>query len=432
MQLRTRSRGSKTPLNAVYNQVLEDCGKLDGSYVIEDAFEDTERMTDIVTKDYHERRKRGEIIINPMSRVTTMRNTSGTTGSYSCPGDPCTQKISVTHGAWLLHPSRLGLVQHAPGWWEFEQGTLKKLAGTQAHAGVAAPEWEGLVFLAELKETAQFLINPIAGFQRKVRQALKQKRLAAKCKRRGKNREKLPAWLIPHCSPKWSRITVADFMGEFWLQYRLGILPLAYDIESLIEARIKDERLVRPTKRISRGKAEDMFTRDAEDVIMSTWNATRSVTTNVTAKARAGVIYQPDYENSYGFKWQEVPSAVWEAATLSFVIDRFSNVGDWIRAIQPKVGVKYLGEWTSFSVEKNTVGDTVSSFKTTPTSCSNLSSPTAHEELLETYYSRHKGVTTGLAFRPVPYKDLTDSSWNTAKKHVLDHLALLRALLRTK
>lgn len=44
---------------------------------------------------------------------------------------------------------------------------------------------------------------------------------------------------------------------------------------------------------------------------------------------------------------ENIPSVLWEATTLSFVWDWFFNIGSFLNALKPKVGVEVLGATTS-------------------------------------------------------------------------------------
>jgi hypothetical protein len=53
-----------------------------------------------------------------------------------------------------------------------------------------------------------------------------------------------------------------------------------------------------------------------------------------------------------GLHLSNLPSSIWEAIPFSFVADWVINLGDWIRAVTPKAGVKILA--TGVTVKKRT------------------------------------------------------------------------------
>jgi hypothetical protein len=58
------------------------------------------------------------------------------------------------------------------------------------------------------------------------------------------------------------------------------------------------------------------------------------------------------FESIRDFGWTEVPLAAWELVPFSFVVDWIVNVGDWLEAVQPKVGVRTLAEGITVKSER--------------------------------------------------------------------------------
>lgn len=405
---RFRNSGGFDPLTYDMEQV--DCqGALTvaSGTLLEHANGTYRSMQDVVIPDFKKRVARGEVIVNPMDQVSITRMTVGTTAKYASPCDPVDQTLAHTNGYRILHHNYLGQLYHAPA--STDVGSLKILAGTQALAGIASPEFEGMVFLAELRETMRMLRHPVAGY---VAFLEKIKKIARGTRGIGSDGR---AYKI-----------LKDFIAGQWLHYRYGIMPLVHDAEALVKA---IEALGHEEKRkTSRGFATDV---DERNLMLSGtaghWDVTKKVNTNQQTAVRAGILYSVDKSASFGMRLQDVPAAAWEAIPFSFVSDWFLNLGDWVRAITPKAGVKVLGSWTTVETETISSGTGSSEFNPPQGSQSySIEDPTSYEVLVTTRKIRTPGVELGVAFEPLPF------AGDFGAKRILDLSALARQLLKSK
>lgn len=291
-------------------------------------------MVDVVVPDFFKRIKAGEIIINPMNSTIVERHLTLANIQYRKSGDGCvTWPYYSTQNRFEFDTLNSG---HVPMDIDFEQ--LKTLAGTKAAAGVTEPTLAGLVEIAESRETVQMLKKPIDIFRSKALGARARVRKDKKLFR------------------KWKGRRVEEFLNNAWLSYRYGITPLIFTVQDLLEALGKTHMSIRQT---SRGRATD---ERVETMVYSTGVTPTAgqyrldtITTNRSAMARAGVIYEQFYDNRFGLSWNDVPRAFWELLPYSFVADWFLNLGDVFGAITPKAGVRVLGQWTSTEDRVNTV-----------------------------------------------------------------------------
>lgn len=136
---------------------------------------------------------------------------------------------------------------------------------------------------------------------------------------------------------------------KLWLEYRYGWMPLVYDIVDTLKAiHADDMRASGPnTVKTARGKAD------------TTYNRSTALTSNVGGITSLGVRSETHeysirgyilYRDLLGgvfrrlndFGLFDVPRAAWELVPLSFVVDWFVPVGDYLAAIQPKYGVEVI------------------------------------------------------------------------------------------
>lgn len=301
---------------------------------------------DEITQDmdgagFHASSKSGSIHVNPFySRKRVFWAVSKGAGTWSRKtGTGC----AACTGSLVNTGTRTGTTgassssYSAPNAWPSDEN-LKIDAGTQAMAGVAGPKLAGLVTLAEMGETYRFLRNPFQMLARLNRRANTWRR------DRGGNMETVE--------------DLADYMDAAVggrLAYRYAVLPIINDVNSAIAAFAQDysDRRERFT---SRGRVEVIRPQQAVLTNLPAssgggWALQNHRKWDRTVEVRAGVLYEHHLtlNSNLGFSVDQIPIASWEAITLSFVADWLWNVGDYIQAITPKVGVNILGSWTTLS-----------------------------------------------------------------------------------
>jgi len=377
---------------------------------ISDAYGTTKMMWDWVTPKYQQLSSDGRVIVKPMNQIIEERSMSGVAPKldrYS--GSPLELASTYTYGdgQWLLTSgvNHLGLVQHLLV--DLDVSQLSVLAGTSARANINPPEFQGLVFLAELRETLKFLKSPLTAWNRYLRN---KQRSARRKKSRMSNAE---------YAKKHGR-TLADYITSGWLSYRYGALPLIYDVNDAVEALT---RVALTNRQTARGYAQNYGEESAtQEFIGGSVSFSKDKETTRKVELRAGILYEYDYHDTFGVGIEQVPITIWEVIPFSFVADWFVNVNDYIGAITPKAGVKVLGSWTV----KNDVTETKasgSSSSGTDSKWINTVASESTEVLTTTVKSRYVGTELGIATRPLPY------SGDIGKKRILDTLSLTFQLL---
>jgi hypothetical protein len=131
---------------------------------------------------------------------------------------------------------------------------------------------------------------------------------------------------------------------EFWLTWRYGIVPLAMQIEDLIEAQFRESGKKR--RETTREKVSAFAS--ASETKTLTWGSavmTFRASTTESFKVRAmsldeGYITMAD---THGMSVKNLLTVPWELLKLSFVVDWFANVGDYLGASVPSFGLDQLG-----------------------------------------------------------------------------------------
>lgn len=414
---RTRERDSLRDHVLNYEAKNKD-GDVTGTSqtILSDLLGVSEEMHDVVVPQYDRLSQEGQVIINPMWKVTNSRELSASTlvlknavtggyNTYTYQGGH--YLIAVTNGVGHSRVSHLSTE-------DVDKHQLAVLAGTSAQSNIVEPTFEGLVFVGELRETLRFLRNPL-GSVAKLLQSYKRtmKARRRRCKRNPKARE---------CRMDY---TLADFVADNWLSYRYAITPLVLDAQNAVEA-IQNRSKTAPKRQTARGYSSDSKSAIQTFTDTSAFVSTsKNVQTVLDGKARAGILYQADYSDSFGIKAHNIPAAVWELIPFSFVSDWFVNLGDWVRAITPKAGVNVLGSWTVLETTTTTTAQGSTSSGTN-SSWSVSTASSSSETLIDRSVSREPSHAVGIASKPLPF------SGDLGKKRIIDSLALIHNLLNSR
>jgi len=369
-----------------------------------------EAMSDVVVPNFKARVAKGEVFVNQMTKTKYDRSLDLSGMSYHVVRTAAGSKPCQYRQDWGTSPHCLSFhvapVNHIGP--KFNYGNLRTLAGTQAAANVDDPTFEGAVFLAELRETIQFLRNPISSWQKFLKTARKKHAKSGQ-----KNKE------------------LFYFIADNWLTYRYAVRPIVSDCQNAIKAIEEVVSGHRPKRQTARGYAADYSTDSyTNDIVKSNGSTVRYThETKRDINVRAGVLYEysrsPD---TFGVRLQDVPSAAWEVVPWSFVVDWFVNIGSYISAITPRMGVKELGSWTVTTERANTIrtswwaagGNDTYGYRVVENN--NLT--------LEYYNSltktRAPGINVGLAYNPITI------TGDLGVARLIDSLALSSQLLRKK
>jgi len=145
-----------------------------------------------------------------------------------------------------------------------------------------------------------------------------------------------------------------------WLETRYGWKPVISDCLNFAKGAEKIVGLLGHRKRrVARSSVSLYRQRDGTHsfggslapAATSGWcnySATKKV------EVSAGVIYEvkpqttiEQVKSCLGLRQRDMNLIAWEALTLSFVLDWFIQVGDWLQAIYPVPEVDYLGNWVT-------------------------------------------------------------------------------------
>lgn len=281
-------------------------------------------MRDVVTPRFREQSKRGAIFNNPLYIHRIERGYTPGSFGYTKPGTPYdyTADFSEYNKAMDNQPMSL-----RPGPVSIDTN-LQALAATAALGGVDSPVLQGLVSIAELRETIGYLRDPAESFVTLCKKA-----------RRAKVR-----------NYRYNALTVSDYISSQWLSYRYAMRPIIADFQNGVEALVTSRNPV-PDRKTSRGFASDS---DSYESSYASGDYDYVIKTTKERQVRAGVLYATlGTYDAFGVNLAQLPSAGYELIPFSFVVDWFANIGTYVSAISPKYGTQQLASWTTTTETTN-------------------------------------------------------------------------------
>lgn len=278
-------------------------------------------MNDVSTPRFREKSGKGEIVMNPMSKLSAkLRNDQTASLIYEQPpgnlnkstwdtgfGNRCTGRGN-DGGGWTIW-SGLSLVSST----DISNAITETCTRCASQIGRSNTDmWENI---AEADKTVALLRSPLASwfkFEKKARIA-----------------------------------TAGLSAAQAWLVYRYGIKPLVLSVNDVLNNLKKETR---PTRNTTRAVTRDTRNSSGSGTTTQTyWYANRfdyhfdrTEYLEVRAMSIDEVIMENQY--TYGLATKSLVTLPWELVPYSFVVDWFVNVGDFVGAIAQSFFPRSLGQ----------------------------------------------------------------------------------------
>lgn len=207
---------------------------------------------------------------------------------------------------------------------------VRKQAITSAYAQIWGGTWDPAVTLGEMPETLRMKNSVLAKYDSLVAYSKLIKQAPSFLfNRRAFTKKGMKA--------KYARRLSADLVSQYtdaWLTWRVVIRPMMYDFENFMKS-LRQNQIVGKTAYSYRGSAKD------------TQHASHSTTylgipveyrTSIEHSAKAVVRVKGFGASPNRFALSPLKSA-WELVTMSWLVDRYVNIGDTLGAIQGKAFV---------------------------------------------------------------------------------------------
>lgn len=299
-------------------------------------------IIDVNTPNFHARMKRGEIINNPLSIITTVasetpRNITQSFGQYD-DGSNCGYHY-IQYGQRAAS-AKLGSATDPDSYLaqpDINVESLKSQAVMQAHANIEQSKAMILSTLGEAEETIRFIASTLARLV-KIYKAIRRLDVRA---------------LKGELSPKE--------LADRYMEYRYAIRPMIFDVSNMLEAiaSMKSDSPRRQTYRSRKVESDNNSIGVTDWPTTSNWiQYSYTASTHREVIASAGILTDIEIVSNLNI-WglDSIVESAWDLTPFSFIVDWFFNVGTTLAAWTPEAGVKDLASWV-------TVEDTVTSVKT--------------------------------------------------------------------
>lgn len=288
-----------------------------------------------------------EVILNPVT-LTVVNRTGGGSTDHTFQNRNGTVEIIGDLAAELESWSQ-GTINNDPGLLtRLTSGELERMKSVALVKAYAKAKSMGTLMgenLAELSQTIQTLRHPFNGVTKLVRKMIKFRN----------HRHML--------NKVRTAKTFARANADAWLEYRYGWKPLLLDCDEIITAAVeRRERCLEKflVSRASGGRVTyeqskhrsmpDQSAMGSLGVSSAAWNCClqeeAAVTAGVMFRRKARTTSQM-LTATLGLRPSDLPSTAWELLPHSFVVDWFTNVGDWIRAVTPDPDLVLIGNWVT-------------------------------------------------------------------------------------
>lgn len=292
-----------------------------------------ETITDVTTPQFKKLMASGSIVMSPVSISRDERSTSRDTYTFDAAGTVAAfwGKRVVTGEcacAWSNPPT-------VPTWFATRVADAKTRTLLMAHSRVASENFLGLVTVKEANKTASMISRPFGQASDLLDRVVRRR---AALMKKGMN--------------------VLKAGTTAFLEYRFGWKPLLFEVQGIFDSWLHNTQYYsKPTRLVSRASDQDISWQSEKVVTLSRNEgcfATVASRYDHSAKVSSGVLYEitetslaMGQARRMGLRLSDVPASIWEAVPLSFVVDRFVDIGVWLNAITPKPGVTIKGSWTS-------------------------------------------------------------------------------------
>lgn len=224
--------------------------------------------------------------------------------------------------------------------------------------------------LGELAETVSMLTNPLKSIYRlSSRMNLVGSTLFLE--RRGKSRQLMirPSLAVKKFAAKTGMEKARDAhlagcyvvneSSNFWLTYRFGISPFVKEVSDIMSMNYSDYES--SPLQLARKKVTDEWTiKNGSATVSLGYRMFANIDDIVRYRSSSAATYAysvkhgiglSDFLNSTGMSLRHIPQVLWELVPCSFVLDRFVDVGSFIKALTPDPNVKTVDTCVSEKVE---------------------------------------------------------------------------------
>lgn len=220
---------------------------------------------------------------------------------------------------------------------QIREESLKRLA-----TKIKGTQWDLSVMIGELPKTQKWMIG-----------AVKEVATAYRALRKGNMRQlkRLAKRGRAFVKKRGLAGTIHHGAGQVssrWMEFRYAVMPVVYDAQSALNV-LYDSQVKPSVRRVSAGKKLGHLINIVE--VYPSYNIRR--VSMAEGQGRAVVYFRvhPVSEQLKRFGLINLPALLWELTPLSFVVDWFLPVGDYLSNLDTMAGVDVLGGTYSLRVK---------------------------------------------------------------------------------
>lgn len=197
----------------------------------------------------------------------------------------------------------------------------------KAYAKVMSTDLEVGVMIGELRETFEGLANPLSALRKYFRNP---RRISDRVETWEQTRKRLMR----------SGKDTLDAASGTWLEYRFSIMPLLKTIQDIYEHVNSQCSEFDGKMRKCRGKTTPKTSKTLIEVPYTgsryywTLKGTMTQKSWYTAKVAYRFTRPLTWQERYGLDALDIPAIAWELTRLSFMLDRFIHIGNWLSALK--------------------------------------------------------------------------------------------------
>jgi len=276
------------------------------------------KFSDYVDESFHARSRAGEVFNNPCALILqSVTCSSGEDSTYvrqkvSAPAQTVTKTVGnfTTYG-YLRSAAPIQSQMHLYALPVPRESECESICKQHAVAHIDQTPYEFFEDLAEIRETLQFLRNPI-------------KSLANLAKAYKISKRKLTKKSVKH---------EAKALADLWNTYRFAAAPLVRSIMTALEAYNERDIPMRTKRRSAHGKC--LFTSDdaqSDTQYKGAYEEFKySIARTAEIAGHASILYEVDnpldnWSFRLGLRLKDIPVTAWEVVPLSFMVDRIVNI----------------------------------------------------------------------------------------------------------
>lgn len=150
--------------------------------------------------------------------------------------------------------------------------------------------------------------------------------------------------------------------ADAWLEYRYGWTPLILDGNTIIKEATRKRDACQRSRLVARSGGATSDTVTYANSNAGSYGISSSCSVTKLLRRSVGVMYEVKNRTSSeelarftGTRARDLGSTLWETIPYSFVVDWFTNVGDWIQAVTPDPSIVMLGNWSTDVTETTTL-----------------------------------------------------------------------------